>query len=86
METYIKIKKAIENNAEILDIRELVDLKKIKINPNVEIEQRLKNFINDIKTPYRFLCGNTIVNIEYNTEGFSLEDCLNALFVNIENI
>lgn len=52
----------------------LVDLRDIKINPNLSVEQRIKEFMDKVKNPYCFLVGDVVVKVAFNPEGKSFEE------------
>lgn len=54
---------------------ELVDIDTVKINVNNTPEQKVNEYINQIKNPYCFLCGGYVVKLEYSDEGRTIEDC-----------
>ena len=64
--------------AESKDIEnpELTDISTIKINPNDSIEKKTKEFIEQIKNPYSFKCGEYEVNVEFAETNKKLKDCL----------
>ena len=52
----------------------LVDIQDIKINPNYSKEQKIEQYVKDIKDPYRFKIDDMIINIEFSDSEFSLQD------------
>jgi hypothetical protein len=58
---------------------ELVDISTISINKNLPKEERIAEFIKQIKNPYRFKSGKFNVTIQFSNDGITLEDCLNRL-------
>ncbi len=54
----------------------LEDLEKVKINMNQPVEERMKEFIKQIKNPYFFRCGKLIVQVEYSDTDKTINDCL----------
>lgn len=43
----------------------LADIQDVKINTNLNREERIKQFIEQIKNPYCFKCGKTIIKISF---------------------
>lgn len=41
---------------------ELVDIRKVSVDKNLPKEERIAAFIRQIKNPYRFRCGDFVVN------------------------
>jgi len=62
------------------DKSQLVNIENIVIDENKSREERIKDFYRQIKNPYRFLCGDVIVNVVFTKNGKSLEDTLKDFF------
>lgn len=65
-------------NMDIRTIRpdSLEDLEKVKIDRNQPVEERMKDFVKQIKNPYFFRCGKLIVQVEYSDTDKTINDCL----------
>ena len=62
---------------ELLD--SLVDIRDVKIDRTQPVEERMKSYVEQIKNPYLFKVGNTVVRVSYaNTQA-----TLNDNFVNL---
>lgn len=62
---------------EMLDT--LVDIRDVKVDRSKPMEERLKSYVEQIKNPYLFKVGDTIVRVSYaNTQ-----DTINDNFVNL---
>ncbi len=59
---------------------DLVNIEDIIIDENKSREEKIKDFYRQIKNPYRFLCGNVIVNVIFSKNGRSFEDTIKTLF------
>lgn len=55
---------------------ELVERSSVKIDPNASREERLQNFISQIKNPYCYLDGKTVVKISFSNTDTTIEDCI----------
>ncbi len=62
------------------DKSQLVNIEDIVIDENKSQEERIKEFYRQIKNPYRFLCGDVIVNVMFTKNGKSFEDTLKDFF------
>ena len=62
------------------DKSQLVNIENIVIDENKSQEERIKEFYRQIKNPYRFLCGDVIVNVMFTKNGKSFEDTLKDFF------
>lgn len=54
----------------------LCDINNVEIRQDLPRDERIKDFIHQIKNPYCFLCGDVVVEVEYSTNGVSIDDCL----------
>ena len=64
-----------------LDIRtiepELLEhIENVKINTDLPVDERIKEFVRQIKNPYFFRCGKLIVQVEYSDTDKTINDCL----------
>ncbi len=55
---------------------ELVERSSVKIDPNASREERLQNYISQIKNPYCYLDGKTVVKISFSNTDTTIEDCI----------
>lgn len=60
--------------------KDFVDLKVLTVDKTKPIEERLKQFITDVKNPYMVRVGDTLVRIEF-TGGRNFSDALTAAFL-----
>lgn len=54
----------------------LVDRSVVKVNPDVSREERISSYIEQIKNPYCYLDGNTVVKISFTNSDTTMEDCI----------
>lgn len=67
-----------ENKQELLD--SLVDIRDVKIGRSLPVEERMKSYVEQIKNPYMFKVGKTIVRVSYaNTTQTINDNFLNLL-------
>lgn len=59
----------------------LVDINDISVNKDLPKPERIKEYIRQIKNPYRFKCGNFVVTAKYSDKGLSIEDCLQSIII-----
>ena len=55
---------------------DLVDIRDVKIDRALSKDERLKSFIEQIKNPYVFKCGDVVVKSVFADDGLTLEDCM----------
>ena len=65
-----------------IDIYEgLVDIRDVSVDRNLSQNERIIEFIRQIKNPYRFRCGKFIIKATYDPNGPSIEKCLHRMMV-----
>lgn len=63
-------------NIQEVDPDTLVDINDIVINPDLPQEERMKEFVKQIKNPYCFKCGKTVVKLKFAENGDTIEERL----------
>lgn len=63
------------------DTSALVDIKDVSVDKNLTKEERITEFIRQIKNPYCFKCGKFTVRAQFSESGVSLEDCLKQILI-----
>jgi len=71
---------SINNNFSKVNQQELVDIKNISVDKNLSKQERIAEYIRQIKNPYCFKCGKFTVKATFSDNGVSLEDCLQRIF------
>lgn len=62
----------------------LVDISTIKIDDTLTPEQKVISFLEQIKNPYCFLCGNTPVRVCYADGAPDLGEILTKFFIHLK--
>ena len=63
---------------ELLD--SLVDIRDVRIDRSMSVEERMKSYMEQIKNPYMFKVGNTVVRVSYaNTQATINDNFVNLL-------
>lgn len=71
------------DNTEIELNKEPVDISVVKINMDLPVEERIKDYIRQIKNPYRYLYNGMEISIKFSGKA-KLEECMKtALFPNV---
>lgn len=61
-------------------LESLVDIRDVKIDRSKPVEKRMKSYVEQIKNPYLFKVGNTIVRVSYaNTQATINDNFVNLL-------
>lgn len=59
-----------------VDRSSLVDLNDVLIDESLSQQERITEFIRQIKNPYCYKCGNIVVKERFSSNGKSFSDCL----------
>ena len=59
----------------------LVDIRDVSVDQNLPKEERIAEFLRQIKNPYCFRCGKFTVRARFANNGVSLEDCLKQILL-----
>lgn len=55
---------------------ELVDIRTVKIDPDLPREERIQSFLEQIKNPYCFRCGDVVVKTSFSEDGPTMQECM----------
>lgn len=58
---------------------ELVDILSVRINKNLSYEEKIAEYLRQIKNPYHHKCGKYSIKNVYSKNGLSLEECIHNL-------
>ena len=56
------------------DLSELVDIRDVVIDRSLPVEERIKSYVEQIKTPYCFKVGDVKVRVSYANKDQSLNE------------
>lgn len=59
---------------------ELIDVRSVEINTELPKEERILDYITQIKNPYLCKCGNLVIQCEFAETDITLNDRLKQLF------
>ena len=68
-------------NATETDRANLVDIHTIKIDKNLPATQRAEQYLEQIRNPYCFLCGDSVVRVRFTPDGGDLKNRLEKYFI-----
>ena len=57
----------------------LADIRDVSVNKDLPREERIAEFIRQIRDPYHFKCGRFVVRVSFSQEGATLEECLRGI-------
>lgn len=66
------------------DRSKMVDVNEIFIDSSLPAAQKVKNYIEQTKNPYCFLCGDTPVKIRFVSDAKSLKSSLKDYFISLK--
>lgn len=69
-----------------IDRTGLVDIRQIQIDAAMPLEMRMAGYLEQIKNPYCFLCGDTAVRVRFESEGDELRNKLKKFFINLKKV
>ena len=61
-----------------VDPKKLVERQSVKVDMSLPREERIKEYIKQIKNPYCYLDGDVVVKVSFQEEGVTLEQRLEA--------
>lgn len=62
-----------------IDHDSLVDIQTVKVDKSLSREERIIEFVRQIKNPYLFKCNGRTVRVRYTKGGPTLEECLRRI-------
>lgn len=67
-------------NIRTVDPETLVDIRDVQVRTDLPKQERILDFIRQIKNPYCFKCGDLIIKSTFSDTGETLEDRLKSYF------
>ncbi len=68
-----------QNRMEPAQVSDLIDIRTVTVDKSLPKEERIADFVRQIKNPYCFRCGDFVVNASFARNGATLEDCLRGI-------
>ena len=59
----------------------LADISNVKVDTNLPREERIAEFVRQIKNPYHYKCGKFTVRARFAENGAKFEDCLAGILL-----
>ena len=59
----------------------LADIRDVSVDQSLPKEERIAEFLRQIKNPYCFRCGKFTVRAQFANNGVTLEDCLKQILI-----
>ena len=87
MSEYEMLLEKINKNKDIelneIDRTEIDDIRNIKINKNLPVQERIVDFLKKVKNPYVFKVDGHLVRIEFTENVKTAEGCLTNVLANL---
>lgn len=61
------------------NIDNLVDIRDVRVDKNLPRQERIAEYVRQIRDPYHFRCGKFVVTARFTEDGPPLEDCLRGM-------
>ena len=68
-----------EMNTIVSEVGTLVDILDVSVNKELSRDERIAEFVQQIKNPYHFKCGRFTVQASFSAEGATLEECIKGI-------
>lgn len=65
--------------SENINKSDLVDIRDVKVDKSLPKNERIAQFVRQIKDPYHFKCGKFTITAKYTNNGPTIEDCLQRI-------
>lgn len=69
---------------EKIDTMQLVDVRDVKIDTSLPAHARMLSYLEQIKNPYCFLCGDIPVKVCFSADGDELDSLLKKHFITLK--
>lgn len=63
-----------------VNVDDLVDVRGVSVDTSLPPEERMMNYLEQIKNPYCFRCGDAVVSVLFSTGGSSIDLLLKNYF------
>lgn len=67
-----------------VDRNTLVDISSVQIDPSLPATEKMKHYLQQIKNPYLFRCGDMVVKVCFTPDGAELGDVLKRHFISLK--
>ena len=66
-------------NCTISGTSDLVDIREVTVDKSLPRDERVAEFVRQIRNPYHFRCGKFVVTARFAEDGPTLEECLQRI-------
>jgi hypothetical protein len=68
---------------ETVDADSLIDIKDVRVNTDLPVSERFIDYLEQIKNPYLYKHGKTVVKISFSDTDITLEERLKSYFASL---
>lgn len=69
-----------QQNIKEVNADDLVDIRTVFVDTSLLPEQRMMNYLEQVKNPYFFRCGDAVVSVRFSADRTALDDLLKNYF------
>lgn len=84
MITVLDLERLCEVEIENLELSTLINVEQVVIDQNLPVTERMMEYLEKVKNPYCFLCGETPVKICFMENEIKLEKKLKEYFLSLK--
>lgn len=72
-----------ENNETTADMSRLVDIRDVKVDRSLPVEDRIRSYVEQVKDPYCFRVGDVKVRVSFSSSGRTLNDSFTDMLTSL---
>lgn len=72
-----------ENNQTTADMTGLVDIRDVKVDRSLPVEDRIRSYVEQVKDPYCFRVGDVKVRVSFASNGRTLNDSFTDMLASL---
>ena len=72
-----------ENNQSTADMSGLVDIRDVKVDRSLPVEDRIRSYVEQVKDPYCFRVGDVKVRVSFASNGRTLNDSFTDMLASL---
>lgn len=72
-----------ENNQTTADMSGLVDIRDVKVDRSLPVEDRIRSYVEQVKNPYCFRVGDVKVRVSFASNGRTLNDSFTDMLASL---
>ena len=72
-----------ENNQTTADMSGVVDIRDVKVDRSLPVEDRIRSYVEQVKDPYCFRVGDVKVRVSFASNGRTLNDSFTDMLASL---